>query len=226
MSQNKKLNLRDATIDLTFSPARVLLKHRGFMEGEIINIDSDESFEFSNPTPITSKQIKNNEAQIARNQVSVFLLKFSTVLIWNTYVTVLQHSSATYLYGLKLLVKMSLRHSHKKYVDFLLICEREFYYDRDWINKTNHIFVFIIKYNNRSNYFFLLQIINDPKEVHVGQCPICWDELGKNPLSSTWCGHVFCTECLEQSLKQEKRCPTCRRCVNGRTKYHPLFLPQ
>lgn len=94
MSQNKKLNLRDATIDLTFSPARVLLKHRGFMEGEIINIDSDESFEFSNPTPIKSKQIKNNEAQIARNQVSVFLLKFSTVLIWNTYVTVLQHSSA------------------------------------------------------------------------------------------------------------------------------------
>ncbi|XP_045459114.1 E3 ubiquitin-protein ligase RNF4-like [Melitaea cinxia] len=56
-------------------------------------------------------------------------------------------------------------------------------------------------------------------------CPICLDELGKNPLSSTKCGHVFCQLCLEQSLALEKRCPTCRQALKGKTAYHPLYLP-
>ncbi|CAH2242180.1 E3 ubiquitin-protein ligase RNF4-like [Pararge aegeria] len=57
-----------------------------------------------------------------------------------------------------------------------------------------------------------------------GDCPICWDELGKNPLASTKCGHAFCIECIEKSLTVEKKCPTCRRVLLGKSSYHPLYL--
>ncbi|XP_028156240.1 uncharacterized RING finger protein C548.05c-like [Ostrinia furnacalis] len=57
-----------------------------------------------------------------------------------------------------------------------------------------------------------------------GECPICWDKMGSNPLASTKCGHVYCLKCLERSLKVEKRCPTCRRGLKGNSAYHPLYL--
>jgi len=59
-------------------------------------------------------------------------------------------------------------------------------------------------------------------------CPICMDNAGhineeKRHLVSTTCGHVFCNKCLEESLKLELRCPTCRKHVNKK-KYHKLFI--
>lgn len=57
-----------------------------------------------------------------------------------------------------------------------------------------------------------------------GECPICWDELGKNPLASTKCGHVYCLKCLENALQIEKKCPCCRRVLKGSAAYHPLYL--
>ncbi|CAH2102509.1 unnamed protein product [Euphydryas editha] len=59
---------------------------------------------------------------------------------------------------------------------------------------------------------------------NIGTCPICLEELGKNPLASTKCGHVFCLFCLEQSMALEKRCPTCRKVLRGKTAFHPLYL--
>ncbi|XP_026758879.1 E3 ubiquitin-protein ligase RNF4-like [Galleria mellonella] len=63
---------------------------------------------------------------------------------------------------------------------------------------------------------------SEPKKFSA--CPICWDELGSNPLASTKCGHVFCLKCLEQYLKIEKKCPTCRQALKGAKAYHPLYL--
>uniref|UniRef100_A0A2A4K163 RING-type domain-containing protein n=1 Tax=Heliothis virescens TaxID=7102 RepID=A0A2A4K163_HELVI len=57
-----------------------------------------------------------------------------------------------------------------------------------------------------------------------GGCPICWDELGKNPLASTKCGHVYCMKCIEGYLKVQKKCPTCRQSLKGSSAYHPLYL--
>ncbi|XP_047040366.1 E3 ubiquitin-protein ligase RNF4-like isoform X1 [Helicoverpa zea] len=57
-----------------------------------------------------------------------------------------------------------------------------------------------------------------------GGCPICWDELGKNPLASTKCGHVYCMKCIEGYLKVQKKCPTCRRSLKGSSPYHALYL--
>ncbi|OWR44703.1 hypothetical protein KGM_203805 [Danaus plexippus plexippus] len=65
-------------------------------------------------------------------------------------------------------------------------------------------------YKNKSNSF--------------GECPICWEALGKNPLASTKCGHVYCMKCIERSLQSEKKCPTCRSSLKGKAAYHPLYL--
>lgn len=62
------------------------------------------------------------------------------------------------------------------------------------------------------------------KSVGWGDCPICWDRLGNNPVASTKCGHVYCMKCLEKSLKVEKKCPTCRHVLRGSSAYHPLYL--
>ncbi|XP_059051188.1 E3 ubiquitin-protein ligase RNF4-like isoform X2 [Achroia grisella] len=64
----------------------------------------------------------------------------------------------------------------------------------------------------------------DSESKKFSACPICWDELGNNPLASTKCGHVFCLKCLEQYLKIEKKCPTCRQVLKGANGYHPLYL--
>ncbi|XP_045493840.1 uncharacterized RING finger protein C548.05c-like [Colias croceus] len=65
----------------------------------------------------------------------------------------------------------------------------------------------------------------EKKEVKIGECPICCEQLGKKPASSTKCGHVFCLECIQRSLKHDKRCPQCRRALKGATAFHPLYLP-
>ena len=44
--------------------------------------------------------------------------------------------------------------------------------------------------------------------VPLDQCPICLSEY-KHP-QTTKCGHIFCRECIEQSLKYSSFCPTCK----------------
>lgn len=62
------------------------------------------------------------------------------------------------------------------------------------------------------------------KSSALGDCPICLDPLGKNPLASTKCGHVFCFKCLERALQAEKKCPTCRQSMRSCNSYHPLYI--
>ncbi|XP_061716173.1 uncharacterized protein LOC133524270 isoform X2 [Cydia pomonella] len=58
----------------------------------------------------------------------------------------------------------------------------------------------------------------------IGECPICLDNLRKGSIASTNCGHVFCLDCIKQSLKtSNKRCPTCRKQLRG-VGYHQVFL--
>ncbi|KAI5115222.1 hypothetical protein M0805_004633 [Coniferiporia weirii] len=39
-------------------------------------------------------------------------------------------------------------------------------------------------------------------------CPLCLEQ--KDELSSTKCGHVFCTRCINHSLEKKRQCPVCR----------------
>ncbi|KAF9816226.1 hypothetical protein SFRURICE_003777 [Spodoptera frugiperda] len=65
-----------------------------------------------------------------------------------------------------------------------------------------------------------------PKETTFGICPICWEELGDEPMASTTCGHVFCLECIRRYLDHEPKCPTCRQDLVGNNVFHPLYLSQ
>nr|XP_051713766.1 E3 ubiquitin-protein ligase RNF4-like [Oryctolagus cuniculus] len=59
-------------------------------------------------------------------------------------------------------------------------------------------------------------------------CPICMDgysEIVQNGrlIVSTECGHVFCSQCLHDSLKNANTCPTCRKKINHK-RYHPIYI--
>uniref|UniRef100_A0A3P9IAK0 RING-type domain-containing protein n=1 Tax=Oryzias latipes TaxID=8090 RepID=A0A3P9IAK0_ORYLA len=59
-------------------------------------------------------------------------------------------------------------------------------------------------------------------------CPVCLDLyseiVGSGRLVvSTKCGHVFCSQCLRDSLTSSHTCPTCRKKLTSR-QYHPLYV--
>ncbi|XP_007903434.1 RING finger protein 4 isoform X1 [Callorhinchus milii] len=59
-------------------------------------------------------------------------------------------------------------------------------------------------------------------------CPICLDNYTEIVQSgrlivSTKCGHVFCSQCIRDSLKNAQTCPTCRVKLNSR-QCHPLYI--
>ncbi|KAM8909176.1 E3 ubiquitin-protein ligase RNF4-like isoform 2-T3 [Spinachia spinachia] len=59
-------------------------------------------------------------------------------------------------------------------------------------------------------------------------CPVCLDSYSEIVESgrlvvSTKCGHVFCSQCLRDSLTSSHTCPTCRKRLTHR-QYHPLYI--
>ncbi|KAF5293751.1 hypothetical protein FQA39_LY03236 [Lamprigera yunnana] len=54
-------------------------------------------------------------------------------------------------------------------------------------------------------------------------CPICLEPLRNNEVSSTQCGHIFCTSCIKDAVKKLRSCPNCRKRLNVK-QIHPLFL--
>ncbi|XP_048363185.1 E3 ubiquitin-protein ligase RNF4 [Sphaerodactylus townsendi] len=59
-------------------------------------------------------------------------------------------------------------------------------------------------------------------------CPICMDIYSEIVQSgrlivSTKCGHVFCSECLRDALRNANSCPTCRKKL-GCKQYHPIYI--
>ncbi|KAJ3271685.1 E3 ubiquitin-protein ligase rnf4 [Terramyces sp. JEL0728] len=56
------------------------------------------------------------------------------------------------------------------------------------------------------------------------RCAVCQNLASKETqLCATMCGHVFCEECLLESLKHTKNCPTCRKKINKKG-YHKIFI--
>lgn len=55
-------------------------------------------------------------------------------------------------------------------------------------------------------------------------CPICLESLiGRNPVS-TMCGHLFCTQCIQLSLQNNKLCPMCKKKLTGKSPFHTVFF--
>lgn len=42
------------------------------------------------------------------------------------------------------------------------------------------------------------------------QCPICFEDIKKYGFCVTNCSHVFCMDCMVESLKEKRACPLCR----------------
>ncbi|XP_074132961.1 E3 ubiquitin-protein ligase RNF4 isoform X2 [Sminthopsis crassicaudata] len=59
-------------------------------------------------------------------------------------------------------------------------------------------------------------------------CPICMDGYSEilqsgRLIVSTKCGHVFCSQCLRDALRNASSCPTCRKKLNQK-QYHPIYI--
>ncbi|XP_038209066.1 GATA zinc finger domain-containing protein 14-like [Zerene cesonia] len=64
-------------------------------------------------------------------------------------------------------------------------------------------------------------IRNEPRKI-LSDCSICLLTFCGYPVS-TLCGHVFCENCLEKTLKYHKQCPTCRKQLRS-PYYHKIFI--
>ncbi|KAL4660977.1 RING finger protein 4-like [Arapaima gigas] len=59
-------------------------------------------------------------------------------------------------------------------------------------------------------------------------CPICLDSYGEivdsgRLVVSTKCGHLFCSQCLRDSVAESHTCPTCRKRLTHK-QYHPIYI--
>ncbi|XP_045760343.1 uncharacterized protein DDB_G0292186-like isoform X3 [Maniola jurtina] len=75
-----------------------------------------------------------------------------------------------------------------------------------------------------TNLFNVNNNVETPSQPSLGTCPICLDDLTRERVGSTNCGHLFCMPCLSTALKTKpKRCPTCRKKLTG-LGYHQIFV--
>lgn len=57
------------------------------------------------------------------------------------------------------------------------------------------------------------------------KCTICMELASpQTPLCATQCGHMFCEDCLQSSLKHTRKCPNCRKNIPKKNGFHRLFL--
>ena len=56
-------------------------------------------------------------------------------------------------------------------------------------------------------------------QVELPTCPICLERLDRSisglPILTVLCRHAFHSECLQQWLRLESKCPVCRASLNG-----------
>ncbi|KAI4883257.1 hypothetical protein NFI96_015886, partial [Prochilodus magdalenae] len=59
-------------------------------------------------------------------------------------------------------------------------------------------------------------------------CPVCMDAYAEiiesgRLMVSTKCGHLFCSQCIRDSLARAHSCPTCRKKLTHK-QYHPIYI--
>jgi len=75
---------------------------------------------------------------------------------------------------------------------------------------------------NESTYLINIfdNILNTEKKIELKEdmCCICMDVISQ--IVVTDCGHFYCKECIHNSLKFKKECPTCRKSLTSDKIYH------
>lgn len=56
------------------------------------------------------------------------------------------------------------------------------------------------------------------------ECPICFERFKDQEVSSTVCGHLFCSKCIKQSMEIQKFCPSCKKPITKKN-VHRVYLP-
>ncbi|KAI9358904.1 hypothetical protein DFJ73DRAFT_135278 [Zopfochytrium polystomum] len=66
----------------------------------------------------------------------------------------------------------------------------------------------------------------EPADPARLKCVICLSTPdASTELSATVCGHIFCAECLRDSIKKTgKKCPICRKSLAAKNSVHRLYL--
>ncbi|XP_078534711.1 E3 ubiquitin-protein ligase RNF4 isoform X2 [Lissotriton helveticus] len=67
-----------------------------------------------------------------------------------------------------------------------------------------------------------------PRPPGTVSCPICMDvhtEITQSGrvIVATKCGHIFCSQCLRDAMKNSSTCPTCRKKLTHK-QYHPIYI--
>lgn len=58
------------------------------------------------------------------------------------------------------------------------------------------------------------QPTNSKAEHQKMECSICLESIGQQEVSSTPCGHLYCSACIRNSIEAREVCPSCGACVN------------
>ncbi|KAF5276717.1 hypothetical protein FQR65_LT16230 [Abscondita terminalis] len=68
--------------------------------------------------------------------------------------------------------------------------------------------------------------VNQNSILGSRECSICLDQMQDKELSSTICGHVFCTPCIKAAVQSSKACPNCRLPQYFRRFFNTDLCPQ
>jgi hypothetical protein len=91
----------------------------------------------------------------------------------------------------------------------------KFYEITDWYYEDmNKMYEMITKLKEENDYEFPSHIKNEMLEMYDDlkkkiECPICYENMNKDNLHITRCGHKICKECY----KNVDKCPICRNTI-------------
>lgn len=68
--------------------------------------------------------------------------------------------------------------------------------------------------------------VTPTKSTYETRCPICLKVVKNHEPVSTPCGHIYCQECLTESLRtrQKKNCPMCKKKLPARNMFHRIYF--
>lgn len=64
---------------------------------------------------------------------------------------------------------------------------------------------------------------NEPKRLKL-ECAICLEGIDNDDITSTPCGHLFCSGCIKNSVDASQKCPSCNVAVTLDS-LHRIYLP-
>lgn len=79
---------------------------------------------------------------------------------------------------------------------------------------------------------YISVLLSDPPQANGAnavnpvymQCSICLENMSSGHISSTPCGHMFCTGCITRAVHGKRYCPLCKKAVTL-SSLRRLYLP-